>query len=42
MVIPVGGRDHQILTCVTRTPRGLEIQELGLCQFVPLLGDEAW
>ena len=42
MVIPVGDRDYQMLTCVTRTPRGLVIQELGPCQFVPLLGDEAW
>ncbi|MCH7733998.1 MAG: protein-L-isoaspartate(D-aspartate) O-methyltransferase [Chloroflexi bacterium] len=42
MVIPVGGRDHQALTCVTRTPHGLEIQDLGPCQFVPLLGHEAW
>ncbi len=42
MVIPVGDRDYQILTCVTRTPRGLVIQELGPCQFVPLLGNEAW
>lgn len=42
MVVPVGGRDHQVLTCVIRTPRGLEIYELGPCQFVPLLGDEAW
>ena len=42
MVIPVGEREHQLLTCVTRTPRGLEIEELGACQFVPLLGPEAW
>ena len=42
MVIPVGDREHQLLTCVTRTPGGLEIEELGACQFVPLLGPEAW
>jgi len=42
MVIPVGGRDHQMLTSVIRTRSGLEIQDLGPCQFVPLLGHEAW
>lgn len=42
MVIPVGDRDQQTLICVTRTPDGLKILKLGPCQFVPLLGNEAW
>ncbi|NQW16243.1 MAG: protein-L-isoaspartate(D-aspartate) O-methyltransferase [Chloroflexi bacterium] len=42
MVIPVGDIRSQMLTLIRRTATGTESTDLGLCQFVPLIGPEAW
>jgi protein-L-isoaspartate(D-aspartate) O-methyltransferase len=42
LVIPVGGLRSQELIRATLTPHGLELQRLGPCVFVPLIGDQAW
>ena len=42
LVIPVGPASHQSLLVVTRTPNGEETTNLGGCQFVPLIGPDAW
>jgi protein-L-isoaspartate(D-aspartate) O-methyltransferase len=42
LVIPIGDRSAQILTKVRRTGTGSEFTDLGSCQFVPLIGNEAW
>jgi protein-L-isoaspartate(D-aspartate) O-methyltransferase len=42
LVVPVGERDHQELLFIRRTPVQLEIQSLGGCLFVPLIGVEGW
>lgn len=42
MVIPVGTRWEQDLLRVTRGKSGNEIENLGGCRFVPLLGKDAW
>jgi protein-L-isoaspartate(D-aspartate) O-methyltransferase len=42
LVVPVGARDHQDLLRVRRTPGQLEIDNLGGCLFVPLVGTEGW
>ncbi len=42
LVVPVGGRDHQDLLCIRRTSGQPEIQNLGGCLFVPLVGHEGW
>jgi protein-L-isoaspartate(D-aspartate) O-methyltransferase len=38
MVLPIGGRDEQVLVRVTRTPDGYEHEMLERVSFVPLLG----
>jgi protein-L-isoaspartate(D-aspartate) O-methyltransferase len=38
LVIPVGGLRSQELVRATLTPHGLELQRLGPCVFVPLIG----
>ena len=42
MVIPIGSLQEQELVRVLRTGEGVSIRYLGLCRFVPLIGDEAW
>jgi protein-L-isoaspartate(D-aspartate) O-methyltransferase len=42
LVIPVGSRWQQDLLRVTRLRKGNEIESLGGCYFVPLIGEGAW
>jgi protein-L-isoaspartate(D-aspartate) O-methyltransferase len=42
LVVPVGERDHQELLVIRRTSGLPEIQSLGGCLFVPLIGAEGW
>ena len=42
MVLPVGVGDWQTLTRVRAGTAGPEIEELGRCSYVPLLGEGAW
>lgn len=42
LVIPVGSRWQQDLLRVTKLRKGNEIENLGGCYFVPLIGEGAW
>lgn len=42
MLIPIGDREQQQLTLVTRTSEGIEQREITGCVFVPLLGRFGW
>jgi protein-L-isoaspartate(D-aspartate) O-methyltransferase len=42
LVVPVGVREHQDLLAIRRTRSQPEIQNLGGCLFVPLVGAEGW
>jgi protein-L-isoaspartate(D-aspartate) O-methyltransferase len=42
MVIPVGSRWEQDLLKIVRGQSGNEIENLGGCRFVPLVGKDAW
>lgn len=42
LVVPVGERDHQELLYIRRTSGQAEVQSLGGCLFVPLVGAEGW
>ncbi|MDP6823917.1 MAG: protein-L-isoaspartate(D-aspartate) O-methyltransferase [Dehalococcoidia bacterium] len=42
LVIPVGALGKQELLVVKKTASGHEIDNLGACAFVPLIGPEAW
>jgi protein-L-isoaspartate(D-aspartate) O-methyltransferase len=42
LVIPVGSRWQQELLRVTKLKKGNEIENLGGCYFVPLIGEGAW
>ncbi len=42
LVIPVGSRWQQDLLRVTKLRKGNEIESLGGCYFVPLIGEGAW
>lgn len=42
MLVPVGNRDMQRLLLVTRTPQGIQSEEVLDCTFVPLLGRFGW
>jgi protein-L-isoaspartate(D-aspartate) O-methyltransferase len=42
MLIPVGGRDQQVLTLVRKTETGTETSNVTGCVFVPLLGRFGW
>lgn len=42
LVVPVGVREHQDLLFIRRTSGQPEIQSLGGCLFVPLIGAEGW
>ena len=42
LLIPLGDRDEQILTVITRRGDSLEQTEAGPVRFVPLLGKDSW
>lgn len=42
LVIPVGSRWQQELIKVTKQRKGNELENLGGCYFVPLIGEDAW
>ena len=42
LVIPIGDREAQILTRVSRVATGFKADSLGNCRYVPLLGDGGW
>ncbi|MHB8085133.1 MAG: protein-L-isoaspartate(D-aspartate) O-methyltransferase [Dehalococcoidia bacterium] len=42
MIIPVGSRWEQELIKVRKGPHGNQIENLGGCRFVPLIGKDAW
>ena len=42
LVIPVGGRNEQILLRLTRTDHQAHTERLGEVRFVPLVGEHAW
>ena len=42
MVIPIGTLEDQNLVRAVRTSEGISLNYLGLCRFVPLIGEEAW
>ncbi len=42
LVIPLGPRQQQELLKYTKVGGKIEVQRLGPCGFVPLVGDEAW
>ena len=42
LVIPVGSRWQQELLRVTKLRKGNEIENLGGCYFIPLIGEGAW
>jgi len=42
LVIPVGSRWQQELLRVTKLRKGNNIENLGGCYFVPLIGEDAW
>lgn len=42
MVIPIGTLEDQELVKVIRTSEGVSVSYMGLCRFVPLIGQEAW
>lgn len=42
MVIPIGGLTGQQLQLLRKSVSGISIQDLDLCQFVPLVGKHGW
>ena len=42
MLIPVGGKDEQVLTLVTKKGGAVETREVAPVRFVPLLGTQGW
>lgn len=42
LVLPVGSLRSQELVRVTKTSHGVQMERLGACAFVPLIGSEAW
>ncbi len=42
MVIPVGGRNEQLLLRLTRADHQIRTERMGEVRFVPLIGDHAW
>lgn len=42
LIVPVGGRDGQMLQLFRRVGRESKIESLGLCTFVPLRGKMGW
>jgi len=42
LIIPTGSRWQQGLTKVTKLKKGNKVENLGVCYFVPLIGEGAW
>ena len=42
MLIPLGGREEQVLTIVTRNAGALVRRDVGTARFVPLIGAHGW
>ncbi|MEP7346671.1 MAG: protein-L-isoaspartate(D-aspartate) O-methyltransferase [Gemmatimonadaceae bacterium] len=42
LIIPLGGRDEQMLTLITKTGNVLERRDIVAVRFVPLLGTHGW
>ncbi|HLZ60549.1 MAG TPA: protein-L-isoaspartate(D-aspartate) O-methyltransferase [Ktedonosporobacter sp.] len=42
LVIPVGSQERQDLLVIRRLSYGTQVQSLGNCIFVPLIGEEGW
>ena len=42
LVIPIGDREAQTLTRVRRVAAGFKAESLGVCRYVPLLGEGGW
>ena len=42
LVIPLGGRDHQMLQAIHKIGDEVRIESLSACRFVPLVGAEGW
>jgi protein-L-isoaspartate(D-aspartate) O-methyltransferase len=42
LVVPVGERHEQTLIRLTATDRGPQVERLGGCRFVPLIGQQGW
>lgn len=42
MVIPIGGLNGQQLQLFRKSASGISVQDLDLCQFVPLIGKYGW
>ena len=42
LVIPLGGRDQQMLQAIRRIGDEPQIEPLSPCRFVPLVGEEGW
>ena len=42
MVIPIGDRDTQVLTCIHRSGDTVTVTHHGAVRFVPLVGSEGW
>ncbi|MFA5395198.1 MAG: protein-L-isoaspartate(D-aspartate) O-methyltransferase [Methanomicrobiales archaeon] len=42
MVLPVGDRDMQVLTCIHKTGTKLTVSHHGAVRFVPLIGAQGW
>ncbi len=42
MIIPVGGKEEQLLTLYTKTQDSYKISEIEKLNFVPLIGKDGW
>jgi protein-L-isoaspartate(D-aspartate) O-methyltransferase len=42
LIIPVGNRHEQTLMRLTATSNGPQVERLGGCRFVPLIGQQGW
>ncbi|HUT11619.1 MAG TPA: protein-L-isoaspartate(D-aspartate) O-methyltransferase [Thermoguttaceae bacterium] len=42
LVIPLGGRDYQVLQAIEKVAAGRKTRTLSACRFVPLIGEQGW
>lgn len=42
LIIPVGGRFSQVMTCAEKKSEGIAVSQVCGCVFVPLLGKDGW
>ncbi len=42
LVIPIGGREHQVLQSIRKLEGKSQVTELTACRFVPLVGEQGW